>query len=79
MTCRGTYGMRAAGERALALRISAEQGRVRSVLVEQPGFGRSEHFLPVRVNRGAAGDVVVVTIGGTDGKTLLASAIREAA
>ena len=42
----------------------AEVGARRNVLVEQPGFGRTEHYLPVRLDRGERGEIVRSRIRG---------------
>ncbi len=41
--------LRAAGEAALARALAGRVGSVARVLVERPGFGRSEHYAPVRL------------------------------
>jgi threonylcarbamoyladenosine tRNA methylthiotransferase MtaB len=71
--------LRKAGERALAARLASEVGRTRSVLVEQPGFGRSEHFLPVRLDFSAPGEIVAAIVHGASVRELSATALREAA
>ena len=56
--CQGRGGarLRAKGEAALAARFSAMTGKIRSVLVEKPGFGHSECFAPVAFDgHGCAG------------------------
>jgi threonylcarbamoyladenosine tRNA methylthiotransferase MtaB len=71
--------LRAVGEAALARRLAAERGARRSVLVEQPGFGRTEHFLPVLLDRGRPGEAFPVQIRGSDGRFLLGDVLKEAA
>jgi threonylcarbamoyladenosine tRNA methylthiotransferase MtaB len=71
--------LRAVGEAALARRLAAERGACRSVLVEQPGFGRTEHFLPVLLDRGRPGEAFPVQIRGSDGRFLLGDVLKEAA
>jgi threonylcarbamoyladenosine tRNA methylthiotransferase MtaB len=71
--------LRKAGERALAARLASEVGRTRSVLMEQAGFGRSEHFLPVRLDEQVAGDMLSAFVHSAGRSELHASAIREAA
>jgi threonylcarbamoyladenosine tRNA methylthiotransferase MtaB len=71
--------LRAVGEAALARRLAAERGARRSVLVEQPGFGRTEHFLPVLLDRGRPGEAFPVQIRGSDGRFLLGEILKEAA
>ncbi|HTZ81482.1 MAG TPA: tRNA (N(6)-L-threonylcarbamoyladenosine(37)-C(2))-methylthiotransferase MtaB [Stellaceae bacterium] len=63
--------LRAAGDTARARAFERMIGRTASVLVEQPGFGRSEHYLPVRVSAEiAAGEIAQVAITGADGEAL---------
>ena len=71
--------LRQAGDAALARRLAAEVGTRRSALVERPGFGRTEHFAPVALDRGEAGDVIPVLIKAAGPRALLGEAIREAA
>jgi threonylcarbamoyladenosine tRNA methylthiotransferase MtaB len=55
--------LRAAGSAALARALAARIGTTASVLVEHPGFGRSEHYAPVRfTGTVATGRVVAVPI-----------------
>jgi len=63
--------LRAAGDTARARAFERMIGRTASVLVEQPGFGHSEHYLPVRVSAEiAAGEISQVAITGADGEAL---------
>jgi threonylcarbamoyladenosine tRNA methylthiotransferase MtaB len=71
--------LRAAGEAAEAAWLDAQAGKFASVLVERPGFGRSEHFAPVAVPAGAPGEIVPVRIAGRDGRALAAEPLGEAA
>ena len=59
--------LRAAGAAALERALGARVGTEAQVLIEQPGFGRSEHYAPVAVDGGAAPGTVVRTqlIGAT--------------
>ncbi len=67
--------LRAKGEAALKARFSAMTGKIRSVLVEKPGFGHSECFAPVFFEgAGAPGSIVNVTISGRDRTRLLGQA-----
>src|SRR3984957_16219239 len=67
--------LRAKGEAALKARFSDMTGKIRSVLVEKPGFGHSECFAPVAFEGGAApGSIVPILITGTDGTRLLGKA-----
>ncbi len=54
--------LRQAGERALARRLAAEVGARRSVLVERPGFGRTEHWAPVTFADGKPGTILPMRI-----------------
>ncbi|HZQ40587.1 MAG TPA: tRNA (N(6)-L-threonylcarbamoyladenosine(37)-C(2))-methylthiotransferase MtaB [Rhizomicrobium sp.] len=67
---RGT-SLRAKGEAALKARFHMMTGKIRSVLVEKPGFGHSECFAPVAFHGDAApGSIVQVRITGSDGARL---------
>ena len=55
--------LRAAGAAALARALAARVGTNAQILVERPGFGRSEHYAPVRFEGAAAtGDVIRVNL-----------------
>ena len=71
--------LRQAGGRAAKARFEAELGARRSVLVEKPGFGRTEHFAPVHFDRGEPGEVVPVVIRSVAGAALLGEALEVAA
>jgi len=62
--------LRAAGEAALKRRLANERGQLRHVLIESATQGRTEHFLPVAIGGGIAGDVRAMTIAGHDGARL---------
>ena len=62
--------LRQAGERALTHRLANEIGARRSVLVEQPGYGRTEHWAPVTFTGGAPGDILSVRIESAGATTL---------
>jgi threonylcarbamoyladenosine tRNA methylthiotransferase MtaB len=64
--------LREAGEAALRRRLEREVGAARSVLIESARIGRTEHFLPVRIEGHAPGSVVPLTIAGHDGVRLVA-------
>ena len=65
--------LRAAGDAALARFLRQRVGTRAQVLVETDGFGRSEHFAPVRLDRElAAGALTPAWVHATDGRTLLA-------
>ncbi|MDJ0609414.1 MAG: tRNA (N(6)-L-threonylcarbamoyladenosine(37)-C(2))-methylthiotransferase MtaB [Kiloniellales bacterium] len=50
--------LRAAGERALDGFLQSRVGGRADVLIEKPGFGRSEHYAPVRLTSPAEGPAV---------------------
>ncbi|RED22947.1 threonylcarbamoyladenosine tRNA methylthiotransferase MtaB [Rhodopseudomonas thermotolerans] len=62
--------LRAAGEAALRRRLAAEVGTTRSVLIESPTQGRTEHFLPVAIGDETPGTVRRLTMAGHDGARL---------
>ena len=62
--------LRDAGEAALQRRLASEAGKTRHVLIESSTQGRTEHFLPVAITGGIAGDVRAMTISGHDGVRL---------
>ncbi|KAA5605973.1 tRNA (N(6)-L-threonylcarbamoyladenosine(37)-C(2))-methylthiotransferase MtaB [Roseospira marina] len=65
--------LREAGERRLAGRLAARVGGVADVLLETPGVGHTEDYLPVDVGDAdgvAPGTVVRVRLTGTDGLRL---------
>ncbi|GAA3845450.1 tRNA (N(6)-L-threonylcarbamoyladenosine(37)-C(2))-methylthiotransferase MtaB [[Pseudomonas] carboxydohydrogena] len=62
--------LRDAGEAALQRRLASESGKTRHILIESAVQGRTEHFLPVAIEGGIAGDVRAMTIAGHDGARL---------
>ena len=62
--------LRDVGDAALRRRLAREAGKTRHVLVESTTQGRTEHFLPVAMTGGVAGDVRAMTIAGHDGARL---------
>jgi len=62
--------LRAAGNAALARFLAARVGGTAQVLVERPGLGRSEHYAPVALDGGTAGEIVTARIIGADADTL---------
>jgi threonylcarbamoyladenosine tRNA methylthiotransferase MtaB len=71
--------LRARGEAALAAYLAGEAGALRQVLVEKPGIGRTEHFAPCAIDRGAAGEIVPARITGRTARGLVAAALGGAA
>jgi len=53
--------LRAAGAAALERALNARVGTEARVLIEQPGFGRSEHYAPVAVDADTVAGVIVRT------------------
>jgi threonylcarbamoyladenosine tRNA methylthiotransferase MtaB len=72
--------LRAKGEVALAHHLANLTATEQDVLVEQPGFGRTPCFAPVRfIGPGEAGDILRVRIESTDGARALGTAALRAA
>jgi threonylcarbamoyladenosine tRNA methylthiotransferase MtaB len=71
--------LRELGAAALTRRLGSEIGATRQVLVEQPGFGRTEHFVPVHLEACEPGAVVRTSIVGTRGDALSGIVLKEAA
>ena len=72
--------LRATGEAALAHHLASLTATEQDVLVEQPGFGRTPCFAPVRfIGPGEAGDIMRVPIESTDGACALGTAALQAA
>jgi threonylcarbamoyladenosine tRNA methylthiotransferase MtaB len=66
--------LRDVGEAALRARLAREVGVKRQVLMEGASFGRTEHFMPVKVaSPSRRGDVRSLVIAGSDGEQLLAA------
>ena len=66
--------LREHGNNAFARHLAAERGARRQILIEQNGAGRTEHFLPAKIDRGRPGEIVIVRITGSAGGTLTAEA-----
>ncbi len=71
--------LRAAGDKQLQTHCTALVGTVQQVLLEKPGFGRSEQYLPVAIEGGNAGEIVSVKILQADSKGLIGELVRNAA
>jgi threonylcarbamoyladenosine tRNA methylthiotransferase MtaB len=66
--------LRAKGEAALRAHLEAQIGATRLVLTERGGIGRTEQFTAVRLAASAPhGLLMDVTVGGHDGRQLLAA------
>ena len=64
--------LRAAGARSLARALAARVGSEAAVLVEQPGFGRSEHYAPVRLpGASTPGEIACVRIAAACANELI--------
>ncbi|KIZ33160.1 MULTISPECIES: tRNA (N(6)-L-threonylcarbamoyladenosine(37)-C(2))-methylthiotransferase MtaB [Rhodopseudomonas] len=62
--------LREAGEAALRRRLDAEIGQTRTVLIESPTQGRTDHFIPVAIAGDKPGVVRRLTMAGHDGARL---------
>ncbi len=71
--------LRAAGEAALAAHLDHEEGALRNVLVEQNGFGRTEHFTLTEIDADTPGEIVRARVTGRTARALVATALGEAA
>jgi threonylcarbamoyladenosine tRNA methylthiotransferase MtaB len=70
--------LRAAGEAALQRRLRSETGVTRQVLIESATQGRTEHFLPVKIDGETPGAVRALAISGNDGARLIPDSHRPA-
>ena len=70
--------LRARGEAAFAAHLAGEQGRVRRLLVEHGGVGRTEQFTLAEVD-GLPGTLVDARITGQTRRGLVATPLAEAA
>ena len=57
--------LRDAGDVALGAFLESRVGTAARVLVEKPGFGRSEHYAAVELTSGAPGEILPLHIFGT--------------
>jgi threonylcarbamoyladenosine tRNA methylthiotransferase MtaB len=71
--------LREKGEAARLEAYRADIGRTRSVLVERPGHGHTEHFAPVEIAAEDAGAIVAAEIVSASPRGLTATPVREAA
>ncbi len=70
--------LRAAGERALDGFLQSRVGSRAEVLIEKPGFGRSEHYAPVRLDgpeMATVGRVAACRIAGVEDGALVGTAV----
>ncbi|MBN43611.1 MAG: tRNA (N(6)-L-threonylcarbamoyladenosine(37)-C(2))-methylthiotransferase MtaB [Alphaproteobacteria bacterium] len=73
--------LRDAGDAALADYLGKEVGKTRTVLLERPGLGRTEHFAEVVLDANAVGSghIVKARMTSTDAKQLTGVTVRSAA
>ncbi len=71
--------LRQAGEKQFAALCQTRLGATESVLVERNGLGRTEHFIPIHVAQGAAGELLKVQVTGLGPDGLVGEALRAAA
>lgn len=64
--------LRETGEKELQKFLHSQIGKNLSVILEKDGFGKSENFLDVKVNRGKAGDIVEAKAVGVQQNYLIA-------
>ena len=68
--------LRSVGAASLARALAARIGSTAQVLVEQPSFGRSEHYAPVRFDgTGSIGSVIPVALSSATPDTLFGTAL----
>ena len=67
--------LREKGDQARQDRYRREVGKTRSVLVEKPGLGRTEHFSAVNMSGGTAGEILSMRITAATANTLLAEPV----
>ncbi|MCF6325939.1 MAG: tRNA (N(6)-L-threonylcarbamoyladenosine(37)-C(2))-methylthiotransferase MtaB [Devosiaceae bacterium] len=71
--------LRAAGERQFAAHCDTLVGSTAQVLIEKPGRGRTEQFVPVNIEGAVAGEIVSVKILQTSDIGLVGELVRNAA
>ncbi|WP_346892863.1 tRNA (N(6)-L-threonylcarbamoyladenosine(37)-C(2))-methylthiotransferase MtaB [uncultured Roseibium sp.] len=71
--------LRAKGEEVLGLHLAAEVGKIRPVLIEKEGLGRTEQFTQTELSGGNAGDILTTRITGHTGRHLLGEVLSRAA
>ncbi|HEY0146774.1 MAG TPA: tRNA (N(6)-L-threonylcarbamoyladenosine(37)-C(2))-methylthiotransferase MtaB, partial [Methylovirgula sp.] len=67
--------LRQAGDAALQRHLTAQTGKILTVLTERGGTARAEDFTKVRVGNIPAGRLMNARIGRHDGKMLIAEAL----
>ena len=68
--------LRALGETQFAKLCQSRIGQTENVLVERNGLGRTEHFLPVRVENARPGEIIAVDIHDADSEGLVGTPER---
>jgi len=71
--------LRAAGQEQFRAHCETRIGRTEKVLVERNGMGRSEQFVPVAVENGNCGEIVMACVSACSKKGLLGELVRSAA
>ena len=71
--------LRAKGAEALNRHLDNETGKLRPVLIEKEGLGRTEQFTQVELAGGLPGDILDTRIKGHTGRHLLGEVLRRAA
>ena len=71
--------LREKGAGARSAFLAEQAGETRSVLIEKPGVGRTEHFAETIMHGGAPGEIVAAQITGADADRLTAIRIADAA
>jgi threonylcarbamoyladenosine tRNA methylthiotransferase MtaB len=63
--------LRSLGQASMARFLETQIGRTARVLVERDGLGHSEHYVPVRLDGVAAGELTAARVIGVDGSHLI--------
>ena len=71
--------LRAKGEEVLGLHLAGEVGKIRPVLIEKEGLGRTEQFTQTEITGGNAGEILTTRITGHTGRHLLGEVHSRAA
>ncbi|MCB1518361.1 MAG: hypothetical protein KDJ19_12185, partial [Hyphomicrobiaceae bacterium] len=69
--------LREAGDRQFAKLCASRVGMTERVLVERDGLGRTEQFVPVRVDHGEPGDILTLKVAGADAAGLIGQPAGE--
>jgi threonylcarbamoyladenosine tRNA methylthiotransferase MtaB len=71
--------LREKGEEVLGLHLAGEVGKIRPVLIEKEGLGRTEQFTQTEITGGNAGEILTTRITGHTGRHLLGEVHSRAA